>query len=413
MILVALKPVKPNKLAINALKSRATKYEVSIDGHRGLVVRVWPSGEKTFLYRNRQDGQLRRIALKATSLAGAVAEWGRERQDAHGGIDIAARRHQQRHETKLKRIESHRDPTMAVLADRYMTEYAKSHKRSWQADQRLLTRFVVHDFGPIKAKAIRRSDIHGLVHRIARKTPIQANRVLAVTRKLFSFALDAGVIDSHPCLRMKAPAPENQRDRVLTDAEIRILWNDAPGIMNVTVSDALCLQLLTACRITEVIGATACEFDMKTKTWTIPGARTKNKLDHVVPLSQLAEEIIAPRVKDGGYLFPWPTRSGCLMADIMSHQIIDSLSYLEIGHFTTHDLRRTAATRLSELGINHETRERVLNHKDRSVLGKHYDKYDGLKEKRDALEAWARMLDEISTGERGDNVVALKRRRKS
>ena len=83
-----LKPVKPKKLAITALKLRATKYEVSIEGHRGLVVRVWPSGEKTFLYRNRQDGQLRRIALKATSRHGAIAGVELHYQDAHGGMSI-------------------------------------------------------------------------------------------------------------------------------------------------------------------------------------------------------------------------------------------------------------------------------------------------------------------------------------
>ena len=94
----------------------------------------------------------------------------------------------------------------------------------------------------------------------------------------------------------------------------------------------------------------------------------------------------------------------------MSHQIIEALSYLEIEHFTTHDLRRTVATRLAELGVSHETRERVLNHKDRSVLGKHYDKYDGLKEKRDALETWARKLDEIVAGKQASKVVEMRRR---
>lgn len=409
---MAPNPVKPNKLAIAALKPGAVKYEVSVVGYRGLVIRVWPSGEQTFVYRNRQDGQLRRIALKATSLAGAIAEWGAERQDAKGGVDVAGRRQAARHDTKLQRIENRRDPTVADLVARYITEYAKRHKRSWLADERLLTRFFVHDFGALKAKAVRRSDIHGMVHRIARKTPTQANRVLAATRKLYSFALDAGVIDAHPCLRMKAPAPENQRERVLSNAEIKILWNDAPGIVNTTVSDALHLQLLTACRITEVIGATASEFDLKTKTWTIPGSRTKNKLDHVVPLVPAAEAIVGPRIADGGYLFPWPTASGCLMADITSHQIIDAIPYLEMEHFTTHDLRRTVATRLAELGFSHETRERVLNHKDRSVMGKHYDKYDGVKEKRDALNAWARQLGEITSDVQSKKVIELRGKRK-
>lgn len=408
VILVKRKPVKANKLALDALKPEGVKYEVSVAGYPGLVVRVWPSDERTFLYRHRQDGQLRRIALKASTLADAVTEWNEERKAARLGVDIASRRLEERHEKRLKRAEERRDPTVQQLADRYITEYAKRHKRSWAADQRMLTRLVVPDLGPIKAKAVRRADIHALVHKIARKTPTQGNRVLAVVRKLFSFALDAGVIDTHPCLRMKAPAPELVRDRVLTDAELRAIWNADPAILNPILADALRLQLLTACRIGEVVGATKAELD-KEATWTVPGTRTKNKLDHVVPLVAEAAAIIKRRRDNGAFLFPWPTRQGHLMPDLVSHELLVALPKLEVPHFGTHDLRRTVATRLSELGIDKETRERVLNHKDRTVMGKHYDKNDGLKQKRDALTAWARQLRSIVSGMES-TVIELKSR---
>lgn len=395
---MAPKPVKPNKFAIDALRPAAAKFEVSVFGYPGLVVRVWPSGERKFLYRHRQDGKLRRIALRALTLAQAIAEWSQERQAAKQGVDVAGRRQEERQQKKLKRINDRRDPTVAELADRYIEEYAKRHKRSWEADKRFLDRLVVPDLGLVKAKAVRRADVHGLVHRIARKTPIQANRVLAVVRKLFSFALDAGIIESHPCLRMKAPAAERARERVLTDAEIKATWNMSAALLDPTVADALRLQLLTACRISEVIGAVPAEFDLKSEVWTVPGARTKNKLDHVVPLTDPAVAIVRARGAGGGYLFPWPTTKGCLTADIVSHQLLDALPRLELEHFTTHDLRRTVATRLSKLGIAPEIRERVLNHKDRSVMGIHYDKYDKLREKREALSAWARQLDSIVAG---------------
>ncbi|MBS0556777.1 MAG: site-specific integrase [Proteobacteria bacterium] len=409
VIPMAPKPVKPNRLAIDALKPTAEKYETSVIGYPGLIVRVWPNKKRVFLYRHRQDGNLHRIALRAVTLAEAITEWSQERQAAKQGVDVAGRRQEERQQKKLKRISDRRDPTVAELASRYVVEYAKRHKRSWEADKRFLDRLVVPDLGPVKAKSVRRADVHALVHRIARKTPIQANRVLAVVRKLFSFALDAGVIESHPCLRMKAPAAENARVRVLTDLEIKTVWNASATLLDPTVADALRLQLLTACRISEVIRAVPAEFDLKAGVWTVPGSRTKNKLDHVVPLTDSAAAIVRARCAAGEYLFAWPTAMGCLAADVMSHQLLDALPRLDLQHFTTHDLRRTVATRLSELGIDREVRERVLNHKDRSVMGIHYDKYDKFKEKHEALTAWARLLDSIVSS-KASQVVELRQR---
>jgi hypothetical protein len=166
------KPVKANKLAIEALPARRDKYEVSVVGHRGLIVRVWPSGERTFVYRHRQNGQLRRLALKATSLlSAAVAEWAGERRDAHAGVDVVSRRHDDRNQKKLKRVTDRRDPTVVDLIERYVDEHAKPHKRSWSADESLLNRFVSKDLGSLKAKTIKRADVHSLVHKVAHKHP--------------------------------------------------------------------------------------------------------------------------------------------------------------------------------------------------------------------------------------------------
>lgn len=400
--------VKATALAVSRLKPGAVKYEVSIEGHPGLVLRVWPSGERTFLYRHRQDGHLRRIALQADSLSEAIAEWGRERRDARQGVDVASRRSKVKQQTRLDRIDERRHPTLAEFAGRYIEEYARRHKRSWQADQRMLSRLVVPDLGTLKLKDVRRADVHSLIHRIARKTPIQANRVLAVTRKLFSFAMDAGVIETHPCLRMTAPSAEMQRDRVLNDDEIRAIWSAAPEVLHPTVRDALRLQLLTACRISEVVGSDSSEFELESRLWTIPGSRTKNKRDHVLPLTDSALAVVRERAVSGS-LFPWPTSNGRVPADVVSHHIISAVAALKMQHFTSHDLRRTVATRLSQLGIGRETRERVLNHKDLTVMGKHYDKYDGLREKRDALASWEAQLLGIVGKTSQRKVVSMRR----
>lgn len=404
------KPVKANALAIAALKPRTVKYEVSIVGHAGLIIRVWPSGERTYVYRHRQDGKLRRVALRATTLGEAVREWATERQDARQGVDVSDRRRQHRASTKLHRIEDRRHPTITGLVARYLEEHAKRKKRSWRSDELRLNKYVIPVWGPLKARSVRRADVHGLVNDIAGEKPIQANRVLAVIRKMFSFAMDAGVLEAHPCLRMKTPTAERARSRILTDAEIRSLWTVADNaVLPPLIHRALCLQLLTGCRIGEVIGAHAAEFDLDANVWIIPSARTKNGLDHTVPLSHSALRIVQDTLSPGGYLFPWKGATGFLRSDTVAHHLLHATAALKLNHFSTHDLRRTAATRLGELGFSQELRQRILNHKNSSILAAHYDRYDHLKEKREALEAWARKLDEIIHGKSAGNVIKMKR----
>ena len=78
----------------------------------------------------------------------------------------------------------------------------------------------------------------------------------------------------------------------------------------------------------------------------------------------------------------------------------EALQDIEVEKFTTHDLRRTVETRLASLGVAKETRDRVLNHTDRSVGGVHYNRYDYLAEKRGALELWAEKLSQIASGKK-------------
>lgn len=195
-----VKPVAPNQRAIEALPARATRYEISVVQHRGLIVSVRPSGEKTFAYRHRQDGRLRRVALRATDLSGAVREWAAMRRDTRLGIDIAGPRRGQEAARPAKSKKDSLDPTIAQLLDRFVEEHAEPEKRSWRSDYNELVKFVVPAWGDVKARDLRRGDVHALLHKIARKRPLKANRILAAIRKLFVFGVETGILQAHACL---------------------------------------------------------------------------------------------------------------------------------------------------------------------------------------------------------------------
>ena len=108
----------------------------------------------------------------------------------------------------------------------YLDKWAKPHKRTWQEDKRILEKDVIPAWGRRKAKNITRRDVIRLIDGIVdRGSPIVANRTLEIIRKMFNFAVEQDIIETSPCVGVRAPGKETQRDRILTESEIRNFWN--------------------------------------------------------------------------------------------------------------------------------------------------------------------------------------------
>jgi integrase len=159
--------------------------------------------------------------------------------------------------------------------------------------------------------------------------------------------------------------------------------------------------LLTGTRPGEVASIRREEIDALSNpekaSWTIPSTRTKNSRDHFVPLSALALETIAVARQlngDAEFLFPSPVGSGPIKGHALAvamRRLSESENLSGQGSDTwkaspptPHDLRRTFATRLSELGVAKEDRDACLNHAPQDVGSRHYDLYQRAKEKRAA-----------------------------
>lgn len=436
-------------------KKRIYRFKDTVPG---LAIRVTDNGRRHYVYcyttaeldsRGMRIERRVSLGIEATKADGAmeaaVKAAAKLAAEVASGSEPETKR-RATHRLRAAQQEEAREVTVGRLIDRYLAEYARPKKRSWQEDETRLNKYVRPVWGERKAKSIRRADVDALVSPVATgdsanglpPRPAEANHRLAVVRKMFSFAVDKGILDAHPCLRMSAPGGKSApRQRALTTAkELRLLWRitdpvgpwtaskrdgwprDVPwesrGRMSRTVADALRFVLLTGCRANEAAGLPWAELDLDEAVWVLPADRSKNKRSHLVPLLPPAVEMLRARraAVAGDYVFPG-RRPGT--KHINDKHLSEALGYAcarlaraGLMPFTTHDLRRTVETGMAAAKVPKEYRDRVLNHTDSSVGGKHYNLHDYAEEKRDALEKWARRLETMLKPSAG-NVVPLRR----
>jgi integrase len=377
---------------IAALKPKANRYDVlESDGH-GFGIRVAPSGRKSWIYLYHHGGRLRRMTLGTypnMTLADAHKAHAAARAAVKQGEDPAAKHVQARHEALHA-------PTVEKLAHEYLERWAKPHKRSWREDERMLTKDVLPVWGRRKATEIRRRDVIALLDGIHdRGAPIQANRTLACTRKMYNFALQRDLIESNPCMLIKAPGKEHRRDRILSADEIYRFWT---GLANAPMwpGTALVLkfQLVTTQRKGEIISMRW--EDISNDVWTIPAEHARNGLPHRVLLLTLASQLLsqAKQLGDSPWVFPGRKPSTHISGDSVSYALYRNREVLGLTDLTPHDLQRTAASHMTGMGISRLVVAKILNHVESGITAV-YDRHSYDAEKRQALNAWGRKLRSI------------------
>jgi integrase len=270
-----------------------------------------------------------------------------------------------------------------------------------------------------KIQEISKRDIVALLDVVNdRGSPIMANRVLSAVRKLFNWCVARDVIQASPCTLVTPPAPERSRDRVLSDDELRMVWNAADGD-GWPFGPLVKLLALTGQRLSEVGGMRWQEIDLENRLWTLPAERVKNGERHEVPLSDTAVRIIEalPRIKTSkGFVFA--TRRDAAVSGFSRGKTRLDLAILAAmpkdakvpAPWVFHDLRRTLASGMARIGIQLPVVEKVLNHSGGSFAGVAgvYQRHSFAEEKRKALDAWASHVESVVSGKRPANVVALR-----
>ena len=399
--------------SIQSLKPKPERYEVWEDNGKGFGMRISPTGRKSWLFMYRFDGRARRMTLGTypkTSLADANEAHATARKQLGKGIDPG--------KDKVQANQEDRESlTVKLLIDEYIEKWAKPRKRSWAEDKRILDKDVLPVWKYRKAKDITRRDVITLLDGIVeRGAPIAANKTLAVVRKMFNFAIGRDIVQTTPCAAITAPSPVKQRDRVLSETEIKTFWealgrtandNDNPE-MSTGTRLAFKLQLLTAQRRAEIVSARWA--DINQGWWTIPAERSKNKLPHRVPLSAEALELLQEiRALDteSEWLFQSPRGNKPVTPDSVSYALLRNLEKMKMDHFTSHDLRRTAASMMTGMGISRLVVSKILNHVESGITAV-YDRHSYDQEKQQAMNAWGRKVTAILSGDEDSNVVELR-----
>jgi len=304
--------------------------------------------------------------------------------------------------------------TFKELGERYIEEHAKPNKKSWRKDQLALNRDLLPEFGLGRANAITQEDVEALIEGIRdRGAPIQSNRTLEILRGMFNWALSKAKVRrefqlfSNPCLGVRKLSDENERDRVLSNSEIKQVW-EAAGADASRTAAAFKLLLMTAQRIGEVRSMRWGDIDTDIGWWTIPSELSKNGLAHRVPLTTEAIKLIeglADKKTDDEWIFPQSKGEGHVVNIQKLAARIRKAS--KVKDFRPHDIRRSVASGLASMGFPRLTVSKVLNHIETDVT-RVYDRYGYDNEKRQALEVWGQQLDKILSGGRAGNVVQLK-----
>lgn len=395
---------------VSSLKSNGKVTDYREKDSHGFGVRVLPNGTKKFFYVYNLDSKRRFLNLgvykdiqhkSGVSLADARKEYIKSRSDVLDGKDPLLEK------DKLK-VERDRTPFISDFVTEYIREYAKQKTRGWKETERVLLKEIGTRWGKRKITDVKKRDLVILLDEIKeRGSLVMANRTLAYTRGMFSYAVERDVLEVNPFLGMKQPNEEHSRERTLTANEINTFWANLPSTdMSDSIRNALKLILITGQRPGEVIGMHSCEIE--NRWWTIPEARSKNRQAHRVYLSDLALEIIGKKV---GYIFESTANSGspyevrtmtsCIKKNLPHTQESKVIDKLKIAHFVPHDLRRTMATMLAEMGTPGDIIDRVQNHisKQKAGVGHIYNRYNYDKEKQAALVKWAIKLKKITSSE--------------
>jgi len=377
---------------IAALKPKAARY--SVHAGSGLSLEVWPSGAKSWRLRFMQNSRRQRINLgrfPELSLAAACAERDRLMQAIRAGRSPADERRKQRREAL-------RGLTVKEFGERYLCEVVARARKDAAPVRRSLERDVYPAIGAMPVSAVQAEHVRDIVFAIRNAGHGQAAvAVRNLLKRVWDYALACGVTAENPvrATPVKYIAVAKARSRALNEPEIRLFLNrlDAAPLRS-ELKSALRLILLTLTRKSELRLARWEHISLERAEWEIPPEHSKTGAGQIVYLSRQAIGQLRPTVRRAGYIFPAVGSDG--NTPIGQSTLNRALERVQRGmtHFTVHDLRRTGATRLSEMGYQSDWIEKALNHKLRGVRGI-YNRAEYAAQRRKMLQEWADTLDSL------------------
>ena len=427
--------VKLTDAAVQKLKAppggRAEYFDVTLPGFGLRVAGPTPrnpEGRRSWILFYRHGAAQRRLTLEPGYPAMGLAA---ARKRAGEALALLAEGHDPGAAKAAVKAEAARAPeTIAHVSEEFIRRSLVQKNRApryIEETRRNFRNHVLPRWGTRDIKTITRRDIiellddivdHGTDVRIedGKKKhvaggPICANRVLAAVRAMCSWAMRRGLIENTPAALVERPGEETRRERTLTADELRAIWPETAKL-GAPVGQFFRIVMLLGQRREETATMRWADLDLDAATWIIPAEMTKAGRTHILPLPDLAIDVLRAiprktmRTAEGGmqpspYVFTVGGASPISGYSVIKARLDRAVATSraesgldDVAPWTLHDLRRTAATEMGRLGVSRLVIGKVLNHADRSVTSI-YDRHSYLAEKRHALEAWAAHLDAL------------------
>lgn len=399
--------------SIEAIKLPTNGTDSYRDGQiKALYLNVTAGGVKTWYVMGRIKGQPKLQRYRLGHYAPASAGHMSLAKARKAAMQIKERwRMGEDPKPEQKRAEARKRDTFADMRDRFIRQYAERNLKpnTVTAYKSVLNSERLKAWESLPVKAITRGDVIAVIDAIADEgREVMANRTLAYLRKFFNWCAEKDIIKTGepiPTDRVKPPLKkENPRGRYLSAAEIRLLW-ETTADLGYPYEQVYRLFLTTGQRKTEC--AELRRQDIGGNYWTQKD--NKPGREHIVPLNRLALETIAscPIVGIGGYVFTTrgdkPINGFSKSKARLDQKMAERATRLGVGGvfdepWQIHDLRRTIVTHLREAGITRDVCSLLLNHAEKGVTAEHYDKYDMLAEKNQAMDTWASLLNQFIRG---------------
>jgi integrase len=408
--------VKLTKASVERLNLPQGKSEVIVfdEALPGFGIRMRAGGKRTWIAQYRVGVKQRRLTLGTVETLDP--DDARKRaKDALARVQLG--QDPQAEKTAARAPKVH-ELTLSDAVERYLTYAARKLKTSTYSG------IVLHlrkHWKPLHAQELRnleRRHVAAELGRIAKNSgPYGANRSRAALSALFAWAIGEGLTDANPVAGTNKATDEIARDRVLSSNELSMVWQQAgEGSYAAIVR----LLILTGQRREEVGGMRWSEIDLKAAQWRIGAERTKNGLAHDVPLSAAAVAILRAVVRrdkrdlvfgigDGPFQ-GWSNAKSTLDARVLRWlQSRDTSA--QLSPWRIHDIRRTVATRLADLGVLPHVIEAILNHVSGHKAGVAgvYNRASYAIDKRRALDLWAQHISTNVSGSPSNVAILTKR----
>src|SRR5262245_1720799 len=386
---------KPNK-------GEALFFDTGKDRVTGLALRIRAAGSHRFMFFYRLDGKQQRIVIgDATAMDLDIA-----RKKARGyrvaidnGDDPTMQKNAKRTAAGL---------TVARIVEQYLAVRTDMRPRALIE----ITRHLQETWKPLHSlplASVTRPIVAERLREVTKENgPVGANRARSSLSRLYSWAVGEGLCNDNPVSGTNKNK-ESTRDRVLSDAELVKIWLAAPDGMYGRIVKGL---MRTGQRRDEICSLQWSEFDLQKALLAFPGERTKNHRPHDVPLSALAISVLEAQPRIVGRDLTFGEGKGGYSGWSRSKEALDAAC--GVKDWTLHDLRRTAATRMADLGVQPHIVEAALNHVSghKGGIAGIYNRAAYAAEKRAALDLWASHLQVEIAKATGGNVTNLEKKSK-